>query len=151
MPSSADDLRAKAEQLRRSLPPRPEASGPADEGTRLATIHRSADAELRVSWRTYENHPFVSLRIWTRGGSGGWWPDAKRGLSIRIRELPDIAAAIASAMDMAEAGQQHQATRPVPAMPGRLPTPPPWSTTSLPMPTAPADGDTSTSFSEFAE
>jgi hypothetical protein len=39
-----------------------------------------------------------------RDEQGGWWPD-KRGIAIRVRELPDLAEALAQALDLA-AGQQ---------------------------------------------
>ncbi len=151
---SADELRCRAQELREALPERHEAIGPEDKGMRLATLHRSADEELRVSWCThYENRPFVNVRIWTRGGNGGWWPD-KRGISIRIHELPDIADAIAEACDLAVASQTSRPVPPPPPpMPGRLPPPPmPPSnmtpTTTLPTPEPPADGEV---FDEFAE
>ena len=98
--------------------PRGDRQRPAENGRRIGTIERSADEQIRVNWSEFEGKPFVSLRLWRRGDDGGWWPDGKRGMSVRIRELPDLAAAIAEALDLAEANQRHwreqQASRPAP-------------------------------------
>jgi hypothetical protein len=121
--SNAGDLRDRAEQLRQQLPPRREATPPTENGRRIGTIERSATEEIRVNWAEYEGKPYLSLRLWKRGDDGGWWPDGKRGMSVRIRELPDLAAAIAEALDLAEASQrqwrEQQARRPAAPMPGR--------------------------------
>lgn len=136
---TADDLRSRAQQLRRSLPPRRRATPPEDTGQRLATIHRSPTEELRISWSCFEGHQFLNLRVWVADDHGGLWPDAKKGLSIKLRELADVADAIASALELAE----QAATRPKPPMPGRKA----WDTESLP-PVPPADAEV---FDEFAE
>jgi hypothetical protein len=67
----------------------------------LATARRSDDEEVRISWQTYEGRPFLSLRLWKRSSDGSWWPDKTRGISIRLRELPDVAEGLAAAMDLA--------------------------------------------------
>ena len=103
--SNANDLRDRARNLRQAIPPRRESSPPEDTGQRLATVARSPDEELRVSWCTYEGRPYLSLRLWTRDDRGGWWPDSKKGITVRIRELADVAEAIAEALDLAEAAQ----------------------------------------------
>jgi Transcriptional Coactivator p15 (PC4) len=143
--SNASDLRNRAEQLRQQLPERRTATPPQENGKRIGTIERSADEEIRVNWSEFEGKPFVSLRLWKRGDDGQWWPDGKRGMSVRIRELPDLAAAIAEALDIAEANQhqwrESQANRPPAAMPGRRVMDP----ATLP----PANG--SGSFDEFSE
>ena len=60
-----------------------------------------------------------------RDEQGGWWPD-KRGIAIRVRELPDLAEALAAALDLAA---EHQAPRPTSSGPRRVkpvsPTSPP--------------------------
>jgi hypothetical protein len=103
---SADDLRVKAGRLRSQIPERRQAKPPEENGRRLATVSRGPDEELRVNWSFYENKPFLSLRIWTRDDHGQWWPDGKRGVAIRIRELPDIAEAIAESLDLAAEHQR---------------------------------------------
>jgi len=121
--SDASDLRERARKLREELPPRRSATPPVENGRRIGTIERSADEQIRVNWSEYEGKPFLSIRMWKRGDDGQWWPDGKRGMSVRIRELPDLAAAIAEALDLAEANQRQwresQANRPAPPMPGR--------------------------------
>ncbi len=104
--TNASDLREQADRFRRQLLQRRTATPPAENGRRIGMIQRSADEEVRVNWSEYEGRPYVSLRLWKRDDQGQWWPDAKRGMSIRIRELPDLAAAIAEALDLAEANQR---------------------------------------------
>jgi hypothetical protein len=84
---------------------------PADDGELLARIERPRDGtELRVSWSSYEGHPFVSARVWFRGDDGVMRPDRARGLSIRLKELETVHAAIGQALDRAIAhrSQQHR-------------------------------------------
>jgi hypothetical protein len=119
--SSSDNLRGRAERLRQAslnLPIRRTATAPVENGIRVATIERTMDEQMRVNWSECEGHSFVQIRIWNRDRSGQWWPDVKRGLSVRIRELPSFAAAIADCLDLLEADrqrrQENQANRPVP-------------------------------------
>jgi hypothetical protein len=135
---TADDLRSRAERLRQALPPRRRATPPEDQGRRLATIHRTPIEELRISWSCFEGHEFLNLRVWTADDGGGWWPDSRKGLSIKLRELPEFAEGIASALELAE----QAATRPPPPMPGRK-----WNAEALPTPEPPADAEV---FDEFA-
>ena len=119
--SSSDELRNRAEQLRQAnLPFRCTATAPVENGPRVATIARSADEEMRVNWSEFEGRSFVQIGIW-KHRSGQWWPDVKRRLSVRIRELPSFAAAIADCLDLVEAHrrerQENQANRP--GTPGR--------------------------------
>ena len=102
--TDSNDLRDRAERFRQQLPERRSATPPTENGRRIGTIERSADEQIRVNWSEFEGKPFVSLRLWKRElDDGGWWPDGKRGMSVRIREFPDLAAAIAEALDLAEA------------------------------------------------
>ena len=83
------------------------------------TIARSADEEIRVNWAEYEGKPYVSVRLWNRDRDNGtWWPDAKKGMSIRLRELADFAEAIAEALDLAG---EHQGRRQPDGTPRRGP------------------------------
>ncbi len=120
--SNATDLRDRAERLREALPTRQAAAPPTENGRRIGTIERSATEEIRVNWSEYEGKPFLSIRMWKRSDDGAWWPD-KRGIAIRVRELPGLAAAIAEALDIAEADvrqwREQQARRPAGPMPGR--------------------------------
>src|SRR3954453_4510432 len=101
--ASSDQLRNRAGSLRRQFPERRQATPPTETGRRIGTIARSADEEIRVAWCEYEGRPYVSVRMWNRdSNNGSWWPDPKKGMSIRLRELPGIAEAIAEAIDLAE-------------------------------------------------
>jgi hypothetical protein len=109
-PRSTSDLRDRARSLRQHLPERRQSSPPPEHGRRLATIPRPKDdEEIRINWCEYEGHPYLSIRFWCRADDGQFWPDKHRGFSIRIRELPDVAAAIAEAVDLAE---EHLGSRP---------------------------------------
>ena len=88
---------------------------PLETGERNRTIVRTDDEELRINWALYEGNPYVSLRMWTRDRSGRWWPDSKRGLSIRLRELEDVADAIAAAQDLAAEHRDRRTRRDAPA------------------------------------
>jgi hypothetical protein len=96
------DLRQRAASLRGRLPERRQSRPPEENGQRLACIQRGPDEELRVHWSTYEGKPFLSIRIWTRDQQGGWWPDGKRGVAIRVREMPDFAEALSEALELAD-------------------------------------------------
>ena len=122
--NDANDLRDRAERLRQQLPEWRTATPPAENGKRIGTIDRSDSEQIRVNWSEFEGKPFISIRMWKRSLDGSWWPD-KRGIAIRVRELPGLAAAIAEALDIAEAdvadranskrvgrGRRHQAARP---------------------------------------
>jgi hypothetical protein len=143
--TNASDLRDRAEEFRRQLPERRTATPPAENGRRIGTLKRSADEEVRINWSEFEGKPYVSLRLWKRGDDANWWPDGKRGISIRIRELPDLATAIAQALDIAEVTQrqwrENQATRPPAASAAGQSR---WEPTTLP----PAS---SAPFDEFSE
>jgi len=80
--------------------------------------------------------------MWTQSDDGSWWP-SKKGIAIRVGELPGLAAAIAEALDIAEADvrqwREQQARRPAAPMPGRRIDP-----ATLPLPSQEV-------FDEFAE
>lgn len=75
--------------------PAPEAPAPPEErGRRLATLPRGKAEELRVTLDSFEGKPYLGLRVWSQGADGSWWPLKGKGLSIRVRELADVAAAL---------------------------------------------------------
>jgi hypothetical protein len=58
-------------------PPK-QASQPPNPGQVLAGIPRNeGHDELRVTLDTYNGRPFISVRLWERDRSGGWWPTRK--------------------------------------------------------------------------
>lgn len=111
-PADPADLRHRAATLRAALPPRQGRTPPEDRGRRLATLARGPMEELRVTWAEYEGRPYLSLRVWTRDDNGGWWPDKTRGMTVRVRELPDVAEAFAAALDLAREAVTGDAPRP---------------------------------------
>jgi hypothetical protein len=139
--SMIDNLRGRAAQLRNQLPPSPTGSHPPeDTGRRLATCPRGKDEELRISWCEYEGNPYLNIRIWKCDRyQRGWWPD-KRGIAIRVRELPDLAEALAAALDLAA---EHRAPRPSGPGPRRD-----RPVSSAPPPPARSGGEEFSAFSE---
>ena len=107
--SDPNDLRDRAERLRRQFPLRRSATPPQENGRRIGTIERSETEQIRINWSEYEGKPFLSIRMWKRGDDEGWWPDGKRGISIRVRELPDLADGISEAIDLAAADRGRHA------------------------------------------
>lgn len=69
---------------------------PQESGQRLATFPRPRNGEeLRVTLEEYNGHPFLSLRVWAPGTGGQLWPVRGKGLSIRIREVAELAEVLA--------------------------------------------------------
>lgn len=82
--------------------PVPVKLAPVDNGERLGTIPRSDSEELRVSWGEYQGHHFLNLRVWVKDAHDQWWPDKTKGCTVRPRDLPQFADAIATALDKLE-------------------------------------------------
>ena len=135
--TDARDLRQRGQDFRSQLPQR-QTNAPEEQGHRVATIRRSRDEELRISWCEYEGRPYVNLRMWKLGEDGStWWPVKEKGLTIRIRELPDLADAVAELLNLASSYRDWRAqggqagpgaTRPTRYDPARLPAPSPPET-----------------------
>jgi len=104
--SDPNDLRDRAQHLRDRIPPRRSTGPPQENGPRLASIDRSETEQIRINWSDYEGKPFLSIRMWKRGDDGRFWPDPKRRISIRVRELPDLADGVAAAIDLASESLQ---------------------------------------------
>ena len=85
-------------------PPKPYAP-PEDRGQRLATLRRMHGEELRVSIDEYEGHKYVSLRVWAPVMGGPMGPVKNKGLSVRVRELADVADALRQAADILDGVQ----------------------------------------------
>jgi hypothetical protein len=81
-------------------------SAPEERGERLATLSRNEGVEVRITWDQYKGSPFLGLREWMPG-TDGMYP-TKKGVTVRVSELPALANALADALDRAEA---HAATR----------------------------------------
>lgn len=88
-----------------NLPPELARPAPERSGRQLATFERPGmgrgpDCELRVDFDAFQGHPFVSLRLWSRGNDGQWYP-TRKGLSVRLKEADDLAAALREAVRLA--------------------------------------------------
>ena len=99
---SQRDLKGKSALLREVMPREKAREAPKEEGKRLGVLRRDGE-ELSIVWSEYEGRPYLSLRIWTKGTNGVFYPDKARGFTIRLRELPDFADAIESALEEADA------------------------------------------------
>jgi hypothetical protein len=76
--------------------------------------------------------------MWKLGEDGQqWWPVKEKGLTVRIRELPELADAVAELLELAssyrdwraqQGGQAGPAARPTRYDPARLPAPQPPET-----------------------
>jgi len=145
---NSDELRNRAEQVRQSISrPCPDRPPPAENGRRIGTIERSADEQIRVNWSECEGYPYINIRLWKCDRSGQWWPDGKRGISVRIREMVSFAAAIATALDLTKTSQDQwrasRANRPTQSL-GTAPIPEGRTDP------APPPGNGSKEFDEFA-
>ena len=79
---------------------------PEPSGTPLAALARRSpegvESELRIDLDEYNGHPFLKLRIWSRDrGNGNWWPDPKRGVSVRLGEAEAVARALLDGLEQA--------------------------------------------------
>jgi hypothetical protein len=121
--TTATDLRQQAASFRDRHPEPRRASPPIEQGRRLATLERPKDnAEIRITWSEYEGSPYLSIRVWAQGHDGRLWPQKERGFSVRLRELPAVADAIAEALALAD---EHLANRPRAGADRRGPAPTP--------------------------
>ena len=79
---------------------------PVDNGLRLATLDRTARGgprtELRCTLAEYQSHQFLSLRVWVQNSHGDFYPDPKRGCSIRLKECEAITEALRRGLRIAE-------------------------------------------------
>jgi hypothetical protein len=103
MSGLADKVAHLRLQLEDAAPAPGGRKAPEERGERLATIARSDSEELRVTWDSYEGRPYLSLRFWTRGTDGQWWPDKAKGLTVRRHELPAFAEGLEKALERAAA------------------------------------------------
>ena len=99
-------LTEKAQKLRQALPPERSGKAPQMKGQLLGTLpHR--EGEIRISWDSYEDHHFLSVRLWTVDDNKQYWP-SKIGFTVRLRDLPTLGEAIGEALDMALAETEQQ-------------------------------------------
>ena len=74
-----------------------------DDGRKLATINRGANRELRIRWREFKGHYFLDLREWSVNPKNSqWWPEKGKGITIKARELKNVASAISEAVALSE-------------------------------------------------
>lgn len=70
------------------------------QGPVFATIRRSRGEELRVELSTLSGRYFADLRIWYPAEDDMLRP-SKKGVTCRLDQLPDLQAALASAIEFA--------------------------------------------------
>lgn len=104
------DMKAKAAALRATQAPAQEQREAFDEGQLLAAIPRGDREELRIAWAEYKGHPFLSIRLWAIEGSKR--KPTTKGITIKVKELADVADAIGQALDLALEHQARKGGRP---------------------------------------
>ena len=78
-------------------PPRA-CQAPADDGEPLGSFPRGDGRdELRVTLKTYEGKPYVSIRVWSRDERGQFWPVKNKGCSVRLPEVAGVCEALQAA------------------------------------------------------
>ncbi|MHB8368808.1 MAG: hypothetical protein ACYDBP_03835 [Leptospirales bacterium] len=99
-------LQQKANELRSTLPKSGGGTAPQDTGIRLTTFPRP-EGELRFTWNIYEDRPYLRFQLWSKSDDGSFWPVKGQGLTIKVKELPDLAEGVQKALDRAlkEGGQ----------------------------------------------
>ena len=108
-------------------PERPtEQAPPGPSGRELAVFERPGkgrgpDTELRVDLAEYMGYPFINLRVWSRGPDGSWYP-TRKGCSIKIREVENLANTLMEGLRLANVEQaQARPRRASPASQARSP------------------------------
>jgi hypothetical protein len=95
-------------------PPR-QPSAPEDDGQPLGSFRRGDGRdELRISLKTYEGRPYVSLRVWSRDDGGAWWPQKAKGVSVRLGEVSGVIDALQGAMAAAGERDRQRGREPEP-------------------------------------
>jgi hypothetical protein len=108
--ATGTELREWAQGVRARNPEPRRATPPEEQGRRLTTLRRPKDRlEIRITWSEYQGSPYLNIGVWAEGSDGQLWPQKEHGFSIRLRELPDVAEAIAEALTLAD---KHMANRP---------------------------------------
>ena len=82
---------------------------PESSGREIAVFERPGkgrgpDTELRMDLAEYMGYPFISLRVWTKGPDGAWFP-TRRGLSVKIREAKNLADSLLEALRLSAVTQ----------------------------------------------
>ena len=80
----------RSDRLRAHAATRP---APEMRGQLIAAIARGDATELRITSDEYKGFEFVTIRVWNEH-NGAWFPDTKRGVTVRPRELPHVIAAL---------------------------------------------------------
>lgn len=93
------ELTKKAQELRSDLPKSGGGKAPEDSGIRLATFPRP-EGELRFTWNEYEGKPYLRFQLWSKSDDGSFWPVKGSGLSIKLKDLPDLAEGVQKALDL---------------------------------------------------
>lgn len=72
-----------------------------DPGRVLVSLPRPDGTQLRVSLHTYEGRPFARVAPWQSTDGATWWPVKGKGVTVKVRELASVAAALLDAIEAA--------------------------------------------------
>jgi hypothetical protein len=92
-------LTEKAQALKKTLPPERSGKAPEMKGQLLGILPHK-EGEIRIVWDSYEDHHFLSVRLWTVDDNKQYWP-SKVGFTVRLRDLPALGEAVGKALDLA--------------------------------------------------
>lgn len=100
LPPSPDQL-ARARALVAARSDAPGGHAPPDPGELLAEVPRADGTRLRVAWREYEGHPFVTVAVWEAGTGSAWWPVKGKQVTVKRAELGAVLEAFILACEKA--------------------------------------------------
>lgn len=63
----------------------------------IATIPKNQSEEIRIGLDEYKKHDLVSIRVWADPYAGDERVPTKKGISVSVRLLPDLIAALQEA------------------------------------------------------
>jgi hypothetical protein len=67
----------------------------------LVVLERGKGERFAVLWREYEGFHFLDLRVQFQAEDGRWLP-TKKGVTVKLRELHNVADAFARAVELAK-------------------------------------------------
>jgi hypothetical protein len=71
----------------------------------LVRLARGDREELRLTLDRFKGHEYVSARVWYQPAPGALWLPSKKGLTFKLRELPDVVRALTMVAGMPGASE----------------------------------------------
>jgi hypothetical protein len=64
---------------------------------------RHPDEQVRFSAVMLAGKRHLAIRFWVRDELGEWWPDPRRGVALRDREIDSLASTVSRFLDLEDA------------------------------------------------